>query len=386
MTKLEELIKKLGIDETFTKVTKKDKVFTSVKDNIPQKDDYNYMADLLMLPKTDKGYRYLLVVVDLWSDLFDIEPLKTKEPKEVLAAMKKMFKRKYLDKPYASIATDRGSEFKGVFNKWIFDQSIFHKVAKKGRHTQMSNVENLNRTLGRLFNGLMNKKEEETGKKFVNWDQFIKSVRESLNEYREERHDQLQRKKPTDKQEIKIFKAQMKKPKFKVGDIVHYKLDVPEDALGNELSGKFREGDRKYSRDARRIKTVAQYDGLVPYRYILEGLDNVSYTENQLQLAAKKKESTYNVKEIRDERTRNKQKEYLIHWKGYRVKDSTWEPMKNLIEDFGEEHMKDLIEQFKEKKKGKSKKPVKKPTKKIISVEQVDDQPIRRSPRLRSKK
>lgn len=397
MSKLDKLIKDLGIDESLTKVVKGDKVFTHVKDVIPEKEDYNFAADLLMLPETDKGYRYLLVVVDLWTDLFDIEPLKTKEPKEVLAAMKKMFKRKYLDKPYASIATDSGSEFKGVFNKWMYDESIFHKVAKKGRHTQMGNVERLNRTLGRLFNGLMNKKEEETRKKFVNWDQFVDVVRTSLNEYREERIKEIRKEKPTEKAQIKEFNAQSKEPKFKVGDVVRYKLDVPEDALGNELSGKFREGDRRWSKDVRKIKTVAQYDGLVPYRYILEGMDNVSYTENQLKLVADKKDTTYKVKEIIGERQRNKKKEYLIHWKGYKKEESTWEPVANLIEDFGEEHMSDLIQQFKEsKKKPPAKEPVKKPAKKpvkekpkkIIPVEEAIEpvQPTRRSSRLAAKK
>ena len=50
MSKLDILIKKLGIDESATKVLKSDKIFTHVKDNIPHKDDYNYSADLLVLP------------------------------------------------------------------------------------------------------------------------------------------------------------------------------------------------------------------------------------------------------------------------------------------------------------------------------------------------
>lgn len=364
MSKLDILIKKLGIDESATKVLKSDKIFTHVKDNIPHKADYNYMADLLVLPKTDKGYNYLLVVVDLWTDEFDIEPLKTKEPKEVLQAMKKMFKRNYLDKPYASLATDAGSEFKGVFNKWLYDESILHKVGKPGRHSQMGNVERLNRTLGRLFNGLMNKQEEETGEKFVNWDKFIDSIREGLNEYRAERHEKMEKRKPANKTKAKIFDAQYKDPKFKVGDVVHYKLDAPLTITGDKLYGKFREGDRRISIDTKKIKQVVHYDGLVPYRYILEGIKDASYTENQLKLAVgknnkPKQDTTYNVKEIIGERTRNKKKEYHIWWKGYKKADSTWEPVKNLIEDFGEQHMNDLIQQFKDndkKKKGKVKK------------------------------
>ena len=114
------------------------------------------MADLLQLPKTSKGYTHLLVVVDLASSEFDIEPLKSTTAEATLDAMLKMFKRKYVKKPYASIRTDGGSEFKGVFHKWLYDNSILHKTASPYRHKQMANVEALNKQLARLFNGYMN--------------------------------------------------------------------------------------------------------------------------------------------------------------------------------------------------------------------------------------
>jgi hypothetical protein len=59
------LLKKLGIDETFTKAPKLPKVFTKVKDQIPHKADYNFMADLLMLPETKNKNKYLYRKVKL---------------------------------------------------------------------------------------------------------------------------------------------------------------------------------------------------------------------------------------------------------------------------------------------------------------------------------
>ena len=50
------LLKKLSIDETFTKPVKESKKFHRVKDNIPLVENYNYMADILILPKTKKGF------------------------------------------------------------------------------------------------------------------------------------------------------------------------------------------------------------------------------------------------------------------------------------------------------------------------------------------
>ena len=107
-SKIGDLINKLGIDETYTKPTKKPKQFTHVKDNIPLVENYNFMADLLFLPETKEGFKYCLVVVDLSNDDFDIEPIKNKTPAEILKAMKDMFKRKFIKEPYASIQTDAG--------------------------------------------------------------------------------------------------------------------------------------------------------------------------------------------------------------------------------------------------------------------------------------
>jgi hypothetical protein len=347
---MNSLISSLGIDESSTKVMKKEKYYTSVKDSIPEEANYNMMCDLLMLPMTPQKYRYLLVVVDLYTDKFDMEPLKSKEPSEVLSAFKKMFKRGYIKKPYASMQTDGGSEFKGVFSKYLYDNSILHKEAKKGRHSQMANVERLNRTLGRLLNGLMNKKERETDKVFTKWTDFLGDIRTKLNAYRTTRRNDNIEKEPTVRRVAKEFNQQIKQPKFKVGDMVKYKLDVPENSLGKELDGKFREGDSRISKTARKILTVTATTGMIPYRYILEGMPHVSYTESQLT-KTNETASTYKVKKIIGERTRNKAKEYLVWWENFKKSEASWEPKSQLEQDMGVNHVANLVKQFKDSKK-----------------------------------
>ena len=121
------------------------------------------MADLLILPTTSKqGYYNLLVVVDLATDECDFEPQKSKTSDETLKSLKYIFKRKHLNKPYASLKTDEGSEFKGVCHKYLYDESILHKKSIVDRHKSMASVENLNRTLGRLIISYLNAKEIET--------------------------------------------------------------------------------------------------------------------------------------------------------------------------------------------------------------------------------
>lgn len=336
---MDKIINELNIDESLTKPIKKPKSYDKVKENIPLKEDYNFMADLLILPKTSKGNLYLLVVVDLASDEFDIEPLKNKKPQTVLKAMKKIFKRKYLNKPYASITTDQGTEFKGIFHKYLYDNSIFHKQTLPGRHTQLSNVERLNRTLGRLLNGYMNTEEKKTGKPFKNWDnvQILNKIRTTLNKYRKKRNKEIIKNIDTLPPKIKT------NPKFKKGDIVHIQLNKPKNALGNTYKDEsFRMGDLRYDSIPRKIKQVLVYNN--GYRYLIEGIDNASYTENQL-LRSKEKSPKYAIKKIIGKKKIKGRIHYLIHWKNYKKSDATWEPRKQLIED----GLKDMIKNYENK-------------------------------------
>ena len=293
------------------------------------------MSDIIFLP-TSNGYKYLLVMVDLATDAFDIEPLKNKNAHETLIGMKKMFARNHIKKPYASIRTDDGGEFKGEFEKYLYDNSILHKIALPFRHSQLSNVDSLCNQIDRILVGYMNLKEKETGKTYHHWTDIIDTVRKELNEMR-------LRSVPKDIYDYKypIFNSKHSN-KYKVGDIVYRQLDVPHNALGHqENTTKFRTGDYRWDLVPRKVDKVLYYSGKVPYRYMLDSIPNASFTEKQL-LPAREKESQFIVKQIIDKKIIKKQVYYLIWWKGYLKKDSTWESAKNLIED----GLQDMIDNF----------------------------------------
>jgi hypothetical protein len=273
--KLDKLIKKLNIDTNFTKGLKRPKRYTRVKDATYPKQDYNFMADLLQLPESLDNYKYLLVVVDLWSDEFDIEPLKTTKSKEALSAFKKIIKRPYLNMPFASIATDGGPEFQGLFKKYFFESNVLKKTTKKGRKTQNANVESLNRILARLLNGYMNTQEMKTKKPFFDWNnkKVLDIIRKDLNDLRRRKDGEIK---------LGVYNNKVE-PKFKVGDLVYYYLDTPINTLGEEQRGTFREGDIRWSLKPKKIKQVLRFAGEIPFRYMLNYITNASYTEKQLK-------------------------------------------------------------------------------------------------------
>jgi hypothetical protein len=286
---MHKLVSELGIDESFTKVRNKVKQYNDIKSNIPLIEDYNFMADILFLPTDSFGFKYLLVCLDLANDQFDIEPLKNKESTTTLKALKKMFTRPYLNKPYASITTDQGTEFSGAFNQYLYDESIFHKVTKPGRHQQLGNIDSLIKQLGRLFNGLMNKQEMKTGKVSKAWTKYIPVVRDGLNKARlkklpdnyDDEYIYAPLNLPIDK------KGNIIKNKYKIGDLVHVALDRPESVLGKKQTGtKFRTGDNRFDPKARKIIKVLYYNGKNTYRYMVEGIHNVSYAESDIFMAS----------------------------------------------------------------------------------------------------
>jgi len=359
MSKIQNILNELKIDETYTKPVKQPKVYTHVKDVITLRRGLNYQADLLFLPTTKNGFKYLFVIVDIASRDFDIEPLKQKDASDVRDAFKRVLKRKYIVPPSVGsyLGTDSGSEFKGEFSKFLQENGIFHKVGVAGRHSQQSVVEALNKQLGRILNGYMNMQETRTKRTYRNWDDIVDKTRSLLNKANKISDKQLRTMEfskplffPT-KQTKKGFV--LNKPTFNKGDEVYYLLDSPTDVLGRkQADNRFRVGDRRWSFEPLKITDVIMYDGNHMYRYLLQGRPNVSYTESQLKLHKKtdkneeEQEQTYIVEKLLSKFKKNGITYYRVKWKGYSLKETTNEPEDKLREDgLGE-----MIDRFNNKK------------------------------------
>lgn len=92
-SKIDDILQKLKIDNTLTKPIYYK--FPTVKSQVFPKRGYNYQCDTLMLPTTKLGFKYLFVMVDLWSNHADFEPTKNKDASSMLEAMKAIFIRHY---------------------------------------------------------------------------------------------------------------------------------------------------------------------------------------------------------------------------------------------------------------------------------------------------
>lgn len=265
------------------KIPKKDKGLneTHFQDELP---NHTIQADLLFLPN-DKGFRYLLVVVDNGSRKTDAEPLKTKDSNTVLKAFKKIFERGVIKIPESRLEVDPGKEFQGSVSKFFEDKGIHIKVGKPDRHRQQALVERRNQTIGEALWKAMVYDQLETGKVSEKWTSRLRDVIDSINE----KYKNYKLPKPKDTPVCEGDSCEL----LDIGTKVRVMLDAPiEVGLHKEikLMGRFRKADVRWNPKVRIVKQVLLKPNAPPL-YLLDGNDTsrgidltAAYTKNQLQV------------------------------------------------------------------------------------------------------
>ena len=98
---------------------KKRKVYSSFKDNIWSVD----LADMQLISKYNKGIRYLLCAIDLFSKCTFAVPLKDKKRTTIVNAFQSILD--YSKRKPNKIWIDQGREFyNNHFKKWLKDSNI----------------------------------------------------------------------------------------------------------------------------------------------------------------------------------------------------------------------------------------------------------------------
>lgn len=309
-------------------------------------------GDILYLPE-DKGYKYLLVIVDLYDNSVDAEPVKDilSKNNDVLEAFKKIYSRKYV-KPPLILTLDKGAEFtqEKVKNYLKDELEINVKYALPGRSRQLAYVERQNQRIGNILLKRMASQELITGQVSKEWVDDIKPLIELFNE---------RKKKPLTKEIspdpiVNKYTGNL----LTIGTKVRLLLDKPVDTVkGKRLVGGFRSGDIRWTSKVYKITEVLLKPGYPPL-YLTDADDNVARTKNQLQPVSKEDEEpdarfvrgkpdTYIISKILDKKIENKKTLYLVKWKGFKESEATWEPssifdrtadLKALRKTFNETH------------------------------------------------
>ena len=185
----------------------KRKVYSQIKDNIWGVD----LADMQSLSRKNKGIKYLLCAIDLYSKYAFVVPLKDKKRTSIVNAFDKIIKQSKR-KPN-KIWVDQGSEFfNNNFKKWLSDNNIImHSTYKEGKSVV---AERFIRTLkSKLY-----KHMTATGKNV-----YYDVLDDIVNKYNNANHNTIKMK-PKDvgnnNKRVYIGEHNEKRSRFKVGDRV----------------------------------------------------------------------------------------------------------------------------------------------------------------------
>ena len=284
--------------------------------------DKIWAADLIEMTqysKWNKGIKYLLTVIDVFSKYGWIVPLKDKKTESVSLAFDEIFK-KSKRKP-EKLWTDKASEFVSKHFKEFLKKNnitLYHTENEE----KSSIAERWNKTMKnkmwRMFSA---------NNSTVYWDKLDKLVDDCNNTY----HSSIEMA-PTEaskkENENKVFAnlyddliyLKPKKQKFSIGDKVRIS------------KYKRRVFDKGYTPNwTEEVFVVDKVILTKPVTYHIVDLlgekEEGSFNEKELQKA---KQQTFRVEKV--VRRDNKKKKALVKWKGYSDKFNSWINFKDLVD------------------------------------------------------
>ena len=183
---------------------KKRKVYSAFKDNIWGAD----LADMQLLSKYNKGIRFLLCVIDIFSKYAWVVPLKDKKGISIVKAFQSIFKQS--NRKPNKIWVDKGSEFyNAYFKKWLRDNDIvMYSTHNEGKSVV---AERFIRTLKSNIYKYMTS---------ISKNVYIDKLDDIVDEYNNTYHTTIKMKPIDVKDNTYIKEINNKDPKFKVGDHV----------------------------------------------------------------------------------------------------------------------------------------------------------------------
>ena len=279
---------------------KKRKVYSTFQDNIWGAD----LADMQLLSKYNKGIRFLLCAIDIFSKYAWVLPLKDKKGVSIVKAFQIILKQS--NRKPNKIWVDKGSEFyNAYFKKWWRDNdTVMYSTHNEGKSVV---VERFIRTLKSKIYKYMTP---------ISKNVYIDKLDDIVDEY-----NNTIKMKPTDVKDNTYINADKeinnKDSKFKVGDRVRiskYKNIFAKGYIPNWSDEVF---------------VIKKVKNTVPWTYVINDLDGEEITgtfyEKELQKT--------NQEEFRIEKViRRKRDKLYVKWKGYNNSFNSWIDKASLVQ------------------------------------------------------
>lgn len=266
--------------------------------------DYKWqidLADMQAYSSKNRGYKYILLAVDIFSRKAYAEPLKNKTEKEVTDSFHKIVEREVPK----ILMSDKGSEFiNNVFEKELKDNNIEHQLAEVGDHHALGIIDRLTRTLKEMTY----KHFTESGT--VNW---IDNLQKMIEVYNNLPHGGINDKKPN---EVGVNNEEILQLNLiKKAEVEGKEINIKEgDKVRIRLKSFMRKGyEPRYSEEIYSVTKVFKSSVVLS--------DGKKYKISDLQLIQEVAENVKEVSETVKETKINNKKQKNFQKSGLDLKD-----------------------------------------------------------------
>ena len=256
-----------------------------------------------LLSKYNKGIRFLLCVIDIFSKCAWVVPLKDKKGIGIVKAFQSILKQS--NRKTNKIWVDKGSEFySAYFKKWLRDSDIvMYSTHNEGKSVV---AERFIRTLKSKIYKYMTS---------ISKNVYIDKLDDIMDEYNNTYHTTIKMK-PADVKDNTYINADKeinnKDPKFKVGD--HVRISKYKNIFTN------------WSEEVFVIKKVRN---TVPWTYVINDLNGEEITGTFYEKGLQKtNQEEFTIEKV----IRRKGDKLYVKWKGYNNSFNSWIDKASLVQ------------------------------------------------------
>lgn len=274
------------------------------------------LMEMIPYSRINKGYKYILTCIDVFSRFARAYALKSKQGQEVAGALESLFDNG--NKPIR-IQTDLGKEFYNSHVKKILQKYKIHHYSVYSQF-KASLVERFNRTLREKLNRYFT----YTGKKV--WYDILDKI---VNTYNHTKHRSIQNMRPMDvnsQNEMDLWLMQEKRDEMS-NKVSANQIPLLDYVRISHVRGPFLKNfDQNWSDEVFRVIGVNTQQE--PTMYVLEDLKNNviqgKFYRQELQSIGPSLPQLYRVEKILQSKGVGKYKQYYVKWVGYDSSHNSW--------------------------------------------------------------